>query len=151
MISSSPTTNSIPEEAAVLDTVLDFLSGIKERDKALMLSHLLPNTSACLIRNGQPLHVDFVAYIERTVPWDSDDRLDEQIYNAKVLVDGEIAMAWTPYVVYRNDKPQHTGTNIMSFWKREGKWVISCVADIARKVELKDPPELNDTDDQGMT
>lgn len=141
MASANLLPNSVPEEAAVLDTVLAFLSGIKNRDKALMLSLILPDGGACLLRNGQPLHMTLTACVER-VPWNSDERLDEQIFNAKVLVDGEIAMAWTPYVVYRNDKLQHTGTNILTFWKRDGKWIISGVADVARMVGKDDPTSV---------
>ena len=61
--------------------------------------------------------------------------MDEQIYNCTVRVDGELGVAWTPYVFYIDGRVNHTGTNIFSMWKTEGKWVITGVADIAREVE----------------
>ena len=61
--------------------------------------------------------------------------MDEQICNSSVHVDGELGVAWTPYVFYEDEKLNHTGTNIFSMWKtKETGWVIRGVADIAREV-----------------
>ena len=62
--------------------------------------------------------------------------MDEQIYNSSGHVDGELGVAWTPYVFYEDGKLNHTGTNIFSMWKMKGKgWVITGIADIAREVD----------------
>jgi hypothetical protein len=49
---------------------------------------------------------------------------------------GDIAVAWTPYVFYEDDVLHHTGTNVFTLLKQENndKWVISGVADVAREV-----------------
>ena len=62
--------------------------------------------------------------------------MDEQIYNSSVHVDGELGVAWTPYVFYEDGKLNHTGTNIFNMWKmKERGWVITGIADIAREVD----------------
>ena len=100
-----------------------------------MLSLVLPAGSATLIRHGAPVHLTLEAVVKR-IPIDSPVHMDEQIYNSSVHVDGELGVAWTPYVFYENGKVHHTGTNIFSMWKmKERGWVITGVADIAREVD----------------
>lgn len=61
--------------------------------------------------------------------------MDEQIYNSRVHVDGELGVEWTPYAFYEDRKLNHTGTNIFTMWKtKKTGWVITGVADIAREV-----------------
>ena len=67
--------------------------------------------------------------------WPANELHDEQMYNAKVMVDGELAMAWTPYVFFVGERLNHTGTNVLTLWKRDGKWIVSGIADVAREVE----------------
>ena len=103
-----------------------------------MVSLILPSGAACLLREDrdtntmQPLHLSLEALADR-IRFDGPDELDEQAYNSKVLVDGEIGMAWTPYVFYEGIRLNHTGTNIFTLWKKEGKWLITGVSDIARE------------------
>lgn len=55
---------------------------------------------------------------------------------SKVEVDGDLAVAWTPYVVLMAGKLHHEGTNIFNLLKtEEGKWKISGVADTSRLVK----------------
>lgn len=131
----------ISEEAAVLHIVETFLSCIRTRNPTLMRSFVLPESHACLVRRGVPLHLTLPEVIDR-IPWDRSDNdiYDEQISNSKVLIDQDIAMAWTPYKFYQGDRLNHTGTNIFTLWKRSGEgegcgWVISGLSDIAREVE----------------
>ena len=100
-----------------------------------MLSLVLLAGSATLIRRGAPIHLTLEAVVKR-IPFDSPIHMDEQIHNSSVHVDGELGVAWTPYVFYENGKLNHTGTNIFSMWKtKERGWVITGVADIAREVD----------------
>ena len=100
-----------------------------------MLSLVLPTGSATLIRRGAPVHLTLEAVVKR-IPVDSPIHMDEQIYNSSVHVDGELGVAWTPYVFYEDGKLNHTGTNIFSMWKmKERGWVITGIADIAREVD----------------
>ncbi|KAJ7152425.1 hypothetical protein C8R46DRAFT_1007043 [Mycena filopes] len=123
-----------PEQLAVLAVAETFLSGIRLRDKALMLAQILPDGGATLLRNGTPLHMSLRAVVER-LPFDSPQQLDEPITGTPVvLVDRDIAAAWTPYEFYVNGRLDHVGTDIWSFVKQgDGRWVISGLADNSRK------------------
>lgn len=100
-----------------------------------MLALVLPAGSATLIRRGAPVHLSLEAVVKR-IPFDSPIHMDEQIYNSSVHVDGELGVAWTPYVFHEDEKLNHTGTSIFSMWKmKERGWLITGVADIAREVD----------------
>ena len=134
---TNPASYPVPDEAAIHGVITTFLSCLKTRDKPLMLSMILPNGGATLLRHGQPQHLSLLDVVNR-IPFTTDYPIvmDEQAYNTKILVDQDIAMAWTPYVFYSDEKLHHTGTNIFTLLKQghDGKWVISGIADVAREV-----------------
>jgi len=118
----------IKETEAVLKTVQDFLDGIENRDKEAMLRLVLPDGGATLLRDGQPLHMSMRGVVER-IPFDPDQVKVESIHDPVVLIDGDIAMAWTPYEFHIDGQLHHVGTNIISLLRRDGRWLISGVAD----------------------
>jgi len=102
-----------------------------------MSSLILPDGAATLIRRGKPVHLSLEAVVGR-IPVDSPVDMDEQIYNSTVHVDGELGVAWTPYIFYEDGRLNHTGTNIFNMWKTKEKgWMITGVADISREVDEK--------------
>ncbi|KAJ7150613.1 hypothetical protein C8R46DRAFT_496166 [Mycena filopes] len=121
------------EQLVVLAVAETFLSGIRLRDKALMLAQVLPAGGATLLRNGEPLHMTLEAVVER-IPLHWPEKMDEYVVGTPVVcVDHDIAMAWTPYEYTMDGALHHVGTNIWSFVKQDGKWIISGVADNVRK------------------
>lgn len=87
-----PGSTIVPEEVAILDVVNRFLSCIKNKDRALMHSLVLPNGAATLIRRGKAVHLSLEAVVER-IPVESTIEMDEQIYNCNVHVDGDLGVA----------------------------------------------------------
>ena len=125
----------VNDEAAILTTVNAFLGCIKNKDRETMASLILEDGSATLIRRGKPVHITLENVVAR-IPVNSSTPMDEQIYNSTVHVDGELGVAWTPYVFYEDGKLNHTGTNIFNMWKSKDRgWVITGIADIAREVD----------------
>ncbi|KAJ7844868.1 hypothetical protein B0H14DRAFT_2775648 [Mycena olivaceomarginata] len=126
------TTGFTDDELAVITVAEKFLGGIAKRDKAAMLSLILPSGGATLIRNDAPISITLVGVVER-IPFDYPQKMSEIISaQPTVRVDRDIAMAWTPYEFYMDGVLHHVGTNIWSFWKKDGKWVISGLADNSR-------------------
>ncbi|KAK7001747.1 putative lumazine-binding protein [Favolaschia claudopus] len=119
------------EQLAVLAVAEKFLGCIARRDKETMLTTVLPSGGATLLRNSEPLFMNLTAVVER-IPFDHPQKLSEIISGQPtVMIDpaGEIAMAWTPFEFYFDDDLHHVGTAIWSFLKRDGKWMISGLAD----------------------
>ncbi|KAJ6632228.1 hypothetical protein B0H10DRAFT_2427028 [Mycena sp. CBHHK59/15] len=131
--STSSTVGFTVEQLAVLDVAEKFLEGIGTRNKKLMLEQILPSGGATLLRNGSPLFLTLADVVDR-IPFDHPQNLEERISGQPViLVDRDIAMAWTPYEFFIGDSLDHVGTNIWSFAKQDGRWLISGVADNSRK------------------
>ena len=134
---SSRESHPISDEAAILSTVNAFLGCMKSKDRATMNSLILQDGSATLIRRGRPVHLT-LREVPLRIPVDSAVQMDEQIYNSTVHVDGELGVAWTPYVFYEDGRLNHTGTNIFSMWKSKDRgWIITGIADISREVDEK--------------
>lgn len=60
-------------------------------------------------------------------------KFDEQIQSYKILIDGPMAIAWTPYLFYLNDTFSHCGVNVFTLVKRSDEWKILSISDTRRK------------------
>lgn len=71
--------------------------------------------------------------------WEEGDDGDRyQRRKSEVRVDGDIAVAWTPYEVRLDGRLHHVGTNVFTVVRRlegdkKGEWVISYVSDTFRE------------------
>ncbi|KAJ7881917.1 hypothetical protein B0H13DRAFT_930894 [Mycena leptocephala] len=121
------------EQLAVLAVAEKFLQGIGAKDKDLMLAQILPSGGATLLRNGSPIFTTLAGVVDR-IPFDHPKEIAEIISGQPtILVDRDLAMAWTPYEFLVDNVVTHSGTDIWSFAKQDGKWFVSSVADNAHK------------------
>lgn len=121
------------EERTVLKVAETFLEGINTRNKASMLDQILPAGGATLLRNGVPVFTNLSGVVDR-VPFDLMQKMEERISGQPIVrIDNDIAMAWTPYEFLIDDVMDHVGTDIWSFAKQNGRWLISGLADNSRK------------------
>jgi hypothetical protein len=58
---------------------------------------------------------------------------DERIAFEHILVDGPMAVAWTPYEFYYNGKYSHKGVNMFQLVNFNGQWKIHFLIDTRRK------------------
>jgi hypothetical protein len=124
-----------PEDKAVLAPLHAIFDGIAKRNVNTIRDQLLPGGTATLIRNGQVLQLHFDAFVARLseVFSRSPERIEERIYDPLVRIDDDIAIIWAPYDVLIGDKVDHCGTNIVNLIHRDGRWLISGLADNSRK------------------
>ncbi|WP_041693514.1 nuclear transport factor 2 family protein [Emticicia oligotrophica] len=59
--------------------------------------------------------------------------LDERLTSYDIKIDGEMAMAWTPYEFYVNDKFNHCGVDVFTLMKTDKGWKIVGIVDTRRK------------------
>ena len=86
-----------------LSTAKTFLAGIKARDKVFMRTVSHPDATACLIREGKPIHI-LIANVLDLMPDDGKVEMDEVSYDEVEHVDGDFATVWTPYRFYEDGK-----------------------------------------------
>lgn len=63
--------------------------------------------------------------------------LDERLTAYDIKIDGEMAMAWTPYEFYVNDKFNHCGVDVFTMMKTDKGWKIVGIVDTRRKDDCK--------------
>jgi hypothetical protein len=119
-----------PDEQAVLATTQKALDSIAKHDKDLMRQQLLPGGMATLIRNGQPVQMHFDAFIDRI---GGTQQLEERMHDPLVKIDNDLAIVWAPYDFLVEGKVDHCGTDIFTFARRDGRWLISAIADNSRR------------------
>ena len=62
---------------------------------------------------------------------------DERIIFDLVKVDAELAIAWTPYQFFIDEKFSHCGVNSFQLVKIEGQWKIQYLIDTRRRQDCK--------------
>ncbi len=58
---------------------------------------------------------------------------DERIVFEHILIDGPMAVAWTPYEFFYNGKYSHKGVNMFQLVNFDGQWKIHFLIDTRRK------------------
>ena len=129
------------DEKAVLDTVTRLLDAVAGRDKAAMRDVLHPGGVAVRSRDHVELCTPFPEFPD-LMPG-GDAVLAERFYDPLVRVDDDIAMVWAHYDFFVDGKLHHWGTNIVSLLKRDGRWVISGIADNGRTTERPEGWEIS--------
>jgi len=119
-----------PDEQAVLSTVQRLLEALGKHDKDLLRRELLPGGMATLIRNGQPVQLHFDAFVDRL---GGTQRIEERIHDPLIKIDDDLAIVWAPYDFLLEGKEDHCGTDLFTLAKRDGRWLVSALADNSRR------------------
>ncbi len=116
-----------PDAAAVMATINALLAGVVAHDGGQVLAAIRPEGKATVVAQGpdgtvvirHPSWAEFVAGV-RPGPEKFEPRLKGPI----VRVDGDIAMAWTPYTFLIDGKVHHCGVNHFDLTREGGTWKI---------------------------
>ncbi len=122
---------------SVKNAVNNLFVAMKTTDQALLTSCFADSAILQTItknREGQVIVVnqkiaDFATSIGRFAKGD----LDEQIIFDVVKVDGDLAIAWTPYKFYLKSVFSHCGVNSFQLVRQKNGWKIQYLIDTRRK------------------
>ncbi len=59
-------------------------------------------------------------------------KYDERLLSFTIMIDGDMAIVWTPYHFYLNDIFSHCGVNAFTLIKLHGTWKILSITDTRR-------------------
>lgn len=127
------TASAQPDEQAVRNVVTALFDGMRSKDAPALRQLFLPE--ARLGTNP----VD--SWIEQLQG--SEAYLDEVTFDETVLIDGDLAMAWTPYNLFVDDSFHHCGVDLFVMRRSEGQWKILQLND-TRRTENCDPMRRGD-------
>jgi hypothetical protein len=109
------------EEAAVLDVIDRFMHAVTKNDDAAMAAIRLEGAMHTISRaNGTVTRRPFQ-------PRPNGSRAAtnrERYWDPVVHVRGNLAMVWTPYEFWVNDKTSHCGIDAFELVKQDGTWKI---------------------------
>ncbi len=119
----------IPRDTQAIQSVVDALfDGMREKDAAKIERQF--HTDA---RLGNLAAGDFARRVS-----ESEAYLDEVTFDETILIDGDLAMAWTPYNLFVDEQFHHCGVDLFVMKRTEGRWLISQLED-TRRTEGCDP------------
>jgi hypothetical protein len=72
----------------------------------------------------------FIEYVGQERP---ENTLDERLTSMNILIDGPMAMAWTPYEFYASGTYSHCGVNVFKLIFNGTQWQIFSITDTRRK------------------
>lgn len=125
------------EEDAVKATINTLFEGMKRADTPLIRSAFASHPVLQTIvktRNGETKVItealdSFLLSIGRP----HTQVYDERISFCEIKIDGELAMAWTPYRFYAGETFSHCGVDSFQLVKINGEWKIQYLIDTRRK------------------
>ena len=114
------------EVAAAADAFFDALGSTRKTDLAEVM---LPEGMIVIHNRMDPQNprVDFVPVAQHLEGWArSSGRFIEKMRYDTVLVDGDMAQVWGPYVFLRNSEVSHCGINSLSMIRTaDGGWKVA--------------------------
>ena len=116
------------DRAAILETVQKFFDSIEFRDRQLLESILVPNSlniSARELDDGEA-QFNVMSYDEVVTALTRPGRnAKERSWDETVLIQGNIAVVWTPYDFHVDCVFSHCGIDSFQLIKQDGQWLIS--------------------------
>ena len=116
------------DRALILETVQKFFDSIEFRDRQLLESILVPNSlnlSARELDDGEA-QFNVMSYDEVVSALTRPGRNPkERSWDETVLIQGNIAVVWTPYDFHVDGVFSHCGIDSFQLIKQDGQWLIS--------------------------
>lgn len=121
----------------VIEPINALFDGMRRSDTALMRSAFAPNALLqTIIRTKDGLTTVRTEELNKfisSVAKPHDEVYDERIAVDLVKVDGDLAVAWTPYRFYVGEKFSHCGVNSFQLVRFNGSWKIQYIIDTRRR------------------
>ena len=115
------------DRALILETVQKFFDSIEFRDRQLLESILVPNSlniSARELDDGEA-QFNVMSYDEVVTALTRPGRnAKERSWDETVLIQGNIAVVWTPYDFHVDGVFSHCGIDSFQLIKQDGQWLI---------------------------
>jgi hypothetical protein len=129
---SSPETG----DGAVMAPVREIVRGIAARDPAILAAQLRDGADITVVAElpggARDIRHMTAAEFSGSVRAGAG-RLQARLGRPSIRVDGDLAMAWTPYVFLRDGRADHCGVNHFDLVREAGAWKIQNVTWTLRK------------------
>ena len=125
------------DEVGVREVISKLFTSMKAADEQAVLSCFAENaTMQSIVKDKEgknAIKSDGVAGFAAFVGKQAKEAADERIVFETIKIDGDLALAWTPYQFYYNGKFSHCGVDFFGLIKVNGVWKIHYLIDTRRK------------------
>lgn len=125
------------EEEAVKKPIAALFDGMRKSDTTLLRSAFAPTAILQTIGKSKEgkvvIRTDDINKFIEMVGKPQEQILDERITFETIKIDGNLAVAWTPYQFYLGPNFSHCGVNSFQLVKLDGEWKIQYLIDTRRK------------------
>ena len=129
------------DESAIKTVINKMFDGMRKTDSSLIRSAFAPKAILQTIAKTKEGKVfvrsEVVDSFIMAVTRPHKEVYDERITFDLVKVDAELAIAWTPYQFFINEKFSHCGVNSFQLVKIDGQWKIQYLIDTRRRQDCK--------------
>lgn len=123
-------------EAAIKATIDQLFDAMRQEDSIIArqifmegatLSSIYTSDTDKVLKNTSPASIFIQAIGQpRQAVW------DERIWSYDINIDYPMAIAWTEYTFYLDDRLMHCGVNVFELLHIDQQWIISSIADTRR-------------------
>lgn len=128
---------ALAQEEEVKQVISSLFEGMKSKNEAMLFAAFHQDAIMHTVKDvdsfGELGNNTVAEFVSGVVSGPPDRILDEQILDYHILIDGNMAFAWTPYQFYVNDQFSHCGVNSFQLIKTKEGWKITYVIDTRRK------------------
>jgi hypothetical protein len=126
------------DQQQIQSTIATFFDGMYKRDTSLIASvlHKKCSLNSVNILPGKPAQhksESMAGFFKSIGSIPSNVILEERLLEHKIQVDEALAIDWTPYEFYVNQKLSHKGTNVFTLVKTGDSWKIFSIIDTRKK------------------
>lgn len=124
------------EEDAIKQTINNLFTGMKQGDSTIarlafadncIMQTISTKTGTATIKTASVKEfINFIGTADK-------EKFDERIVFTKILIDGPLAVVWTDYKFYVDNKFSHCGVNSFQLVKGDAGWKIVYLIDTRRK------------------
>lgn len=128
--------NAQSTEDSVKATINQLFTAMKNADSSLLMDAFADSAVLQTIgnRSGKVIiRNEKVTSFAQQIKILPKGAADERITFQTILVDGPLALVWTPYQFYYQEKFSHCGVNSFHLVRIDGKWKIQYLIDTRRK------------------
>ncbi len=135
------------QEEAVLNVVQTLFDAMAEADSSKAASVFVKGGHTFRVSENDDISVSENSAFVRAIS-NFDQKIVERMWDTEVLVDDNIAVAWTPYDLHVDGDFSHCGTNLISLIKTNEGWKISDITYNVRREGCEESPLGPLTDNQ---
>jgi hypothetical protein len=130
--------NAQTDETTIKQTINLFFEGMENNDTAKIKTTI--DIDGCLLKSIMKkkdgttlLQSENMTEFYKQVQDAKDLKIKEELLSYDIKIDGQLAIAWTPYRFTIDGKLTHCGVDVFTLIKRSNVWSIIAITDTRRK------------------